>query len=228
MNEKVSAIIDILKDRYPEAPCALHYATDWQLMIAVRLSAHLVSLPSQKETAAEVLTEILPDPLFEDKKTLKDLLDQQLMRLQMQFAGAGHRYARTRALAMVTGDGAAREALSGGTYIRYVKQLCAADDAGLDALLVRLQKIASKAFTRSRMVISVSENGAELAERIPEAFPQGSAALRVDHGPRPGGPAHPSRHRLRGQGLQYGAPWRQLPRQPLRAGKHPEFQLSVE
>ena len=150
---------------------------------AVRLSANLVSLPSQKETAAEVLTEILTDTLFEDRKTLKDLLDQQLMRLQMQFAGAGHRYARTRALAMVTGDGAAREALSGSTYIRYVKELCTADDAGLDALLVRLQKIASRAFTRSRMVISVSENGAELAERIPEAFPQGSAAIRVDYAP---------------------------------------------
>lgn len=39
MEQKVSAIIDILKDRYPEAPCALHYSTDWQLMIAVRLSA---------------------------------------------------------------------------------------------------------------------------------------------------------------------------------------------
>lgn len=39
MNEKVKAIIDILKDRYPDAPCALHYETDYQLMIAVRLSA---------------------------------------------------------------------------------------------------------------------------------------------------------------------------------------------
>ena len=39
MKEKVSDIIDILKKRYPEAPCALHYGSDWQLMIAVRLSA---------------------------------------------------------------------------------------------------------------------------------------------------------------------------------------------
>jgi len=39
MKEHVNAIIDILKNRYPEAPCALHYASDWQLMIAVRLSA---------------------------------------------------------------------------------------------------------------------------------------------------------------------------------------------
>ncbi len=39
MTEKANAIIDILKNRYPEAPCALHYGADWQLMIAVRLSA---------------------------------------------------------------------------------------------------------------------------------------------------------------------------------------------
>ena len=39
MKEKVDAIIDIMKDRYPEAPCALHYGKDYELMIAVRLSA---------------------------------------------------------------------------------------------------------------------------------------------------------------------------------------------
>ena len=39
MEEKVSAIIDVLKHRYPDALCALHYGTDYELMIAVRLSA---------------------------------------------------------------------------------------------------------------------------------------------------------------------------------------------
>ena len=39
MEEKVSAIIQLLKDRYPDAPCALHYSNDYELMIAVRLSA---------------------------------------------------------------------------------------------------------------------------------------------------------------------------------------------
>ena len=39
MKEKVSAIIHLLKQRYPQAPCALHYNTDYELMIAVRLSA---------------------------------------------------------------------------------------------------------------------------------------------------------------------------------------------
>ena len=39
MKKKVRAIIDILTQRYPEAPCALHYTKDYELMIAVRLSA---------------------------------------------------------------------------------------------------------------------------------------------------------------------------------------------
>ena len=39
MKEKALAIIGLLKKRYPDAPCALHYQTDYQLMIAVRLSA---------------------------------------------------------------------------------------------------------------------------------------------------------------------------------------------
>lgn len=39
MREKVYEIIEILKDRYDDALCALHYEKDYELMIAVRLSA---------------------------------------------------------------------------------------------------------------------------------------------------------------------------------------------
>ena len=39
MEEKVLSIIDILKQRYPDPMCALHYEKDYELMIAVRLSA---------------------------------------------------------------------------------------------------------------------------------------------------------------------------------------------
>lgn len=39
MKENLHEIIRILKDRYGSAPCALHYEKDYELMIAVRLSA---------------------------------------------------------------------------------------------------------------------------------------------------------------------------------------------
>lgn len=39
MEEKVRSIIAILKQQYPDPQCALHYEKDYELMIAVRLSA---------------------------------------------------------------------------------------------------------------------------------------------------------------------------------------------
>lgn len=39
MKEKVNCIISTLKKLYPDALCALHYSKDYELMIAVRLSA---------------------------------------------------------------------------------------------------------------------------------------------------------------------------------------------
>lgn len=39
MKEKARAVIDILKHSYPDALCALQYEKDYELMIAVRLSA---------------------------------------------------------------------------------------------------------------------------------------------------------------------------------------------
>ena len=39
MKDKTEHIIQVLKDRYPDALCALHYGKDYELMIAVRLSA---------------------------------------------------------------------------------------------------------------------------------------------------------------------------------------------
>ena len=39
MNKKVRGIINALIERYPDAVCALHYQKDYELMIAVRLSA---------------------------------------------------------------------------------------------------------------------------------------------------------------------------------------------
>ena len=39
MKKKVRNIIDALNLRYPDAICALHYEKDYELMIAVRLSA---------------------------------------------------------------------------------------------------------------------------------------------------------------------------------------------
>ena len=63
MEEKVAAIIDILKDRYPDALCALHYRKDYELMIAVRLSAQ----------CTDARVNMITPALFEKYPTLEDM-----------------------------------------------------------------------------------------------------------------------------------------------------------
>lgn len=50
--EKVQEIIAILKERYPQALCALQYEHDYELMIAVRLSAQCTDARVNKITPA--------------------------------------------------------------------------------------------------------------------------------------------------------------------------------
>lgn len=52
MKSKARNVIEILKRQYPEALCALHYRTDHELMIAVRLSAQCTDARVNQVTPA--------------------------------------------------------------------------------------------------------------------------------------------------------------------------------
>ena len=60
MQQKVNSIIEILKAHYPDALCALQYEKDYELMIAVRLSAQCTDARVNKVTPA--LFDAAPTP----------------------------------------------------------------------------------------------------------------------------------------------------------------------
>ena len=72
MKKKVAAIIELLKDRYPQALCALHYKTDYQLMIAVRLSAQ----------CTDARVNLVTPALFEAYPTLDDLANANISDIE--------------------------------------------------------------------------------------------------------------------------------------------------
>ena len=143
---------------------------------SVHLGAEMVCLANQGETAVALLCEILTETLFEDKLLLKNLLNQIMMQLQMEFVGAGHQYAMTRACSMLTGPGAAKEAMVGSSFIQWVKAQCAADDGQLDEIAAQLKAVAGKAFCAKRLTVSLSSNAEKLIDPVLRAFPKGSAS----------------------------------------------------
>ena len=65
---KVHSIIEILKQQYPEALCALQYEKDYELMIAVRLSAQ----------CTDARVNLVTPALFERYPTLQSLADASI------------------------------------------------------------------------------------------------------------------------------------------------------
>ena len=114
-------------------------------------------LKNRVDEAFALISEILCTTRFDDKKQLRDLLNQFAMEMQMSLTSRGNRFAVTRAGAHVTSHGSAREAVSGYTYAEWLKKQSTASDESLDSLLETLKGLASRLFTAERLVAGASE-----------------------------------------------------------------------
>lgn len=79
LQERVNAIIAALKNAYPDALCALHYQKDYELMIAVRLSAQCTDERVNKITPA----------LFERFQTLDAFADADIAEVEAYVRSCG-------------------------------------------------------------------------------------------------------------------------------------------
>ena len=72
MEKKVSEIITLLEEKYPEAPCALHYSKDYELMIAVRLSAQ----------CTDARVNLITPTLFATYPTLEEMANADIAQVE--------------------------------------------------------------------------------------------------------------------------------------------------
>ncbi len=79
MKEKVRQIIDLLNLRYPEALCALHYEKDYELMVAVRLSAQ----------CTDARVNLVTPALFAAYPTLEALADAHISDIEQYIHACG-------------------------------------------------------------------------------------------------------------------------------------------
>ena len=79
MKEKVDAIISALKERYPDALCALQYEKDYELMIAVRLSAQ----------CTDARVNLVTPALFEAYPTLESVANAQISDVETYIHSCG-------------------------------------------------------------------------------------------------------------------------------------------
>ena len=90
MKEKGAAIIEILEGLYPEALCALHYSKDYELMIAVRLSAQ----------CTDARVNLVTPALFAAYPTLEDMAKAEIADVENYIHSCG--FYRQKAKDIVT------------------------------------------------------------------------------------------------------------------------------
>lgn len=79
MKKKVGEIIEILKNKYPQALCALQYEKDYELMIAVRLSAQ----------CTDARVNLVTPALFQAYPTLEDLASADIADIEKYIHSCG-------------------------------------------------------------------------------------------------------------------------------------------
>jgi Zn-dependent M16 (insulinase) family peptidase len=123
----------------------------------VALCASAACLSDQAEKAADLLSEILTETVFDDLALVRDVLQQTAFGAKMSLPAQGHRYGMMRALAHATADGFANECIGGVTFMQWVNAMAEADDEALLTLLESLAATAKRFVTKERLTLSCSE-----------------------------------------------------------------------
>lgn len=84
--DTVIQIIEILKSRYPDALCALHYGKDYELMIAVRLSAQ----------CTDARVNLITPALFKRFPTLDAFADAKVEEVESMVRSCGFYHHKAR------------------------------------------------------------------------------------------------------------------------------------
>ena len=134
------------------------------------------ALESRAEDALAFVPEVLRETVFDDTKTIANILRQQRMAMERSANGLGGRnFAMRRASAQLTSYGAVAEMFSGIAQIRHLQKLEKTFAVGGgEEYAKRLASLAARLFTRDRMVVCLSDNvPVSWASRIAESFPAG-------------------------------------------------------
>lgn len=123
----------------------------------VVFSASVACLEDQAAHAARLLAELLTETRFEDVDGLQEILQQTVVGLRLSLPEEGSRYGSLRVSSCCTSQGAAREAMTGLSFLDWAERTLDSGTEGLERLLHSMQNLLARIIARERLTISCSE-----------------------------------------------------------------------
>ncbi len=140
------------------------------------LRAAFSCLEECAEDGADLVAEILTQTRFDDRKTIRDLLNQRCEQLTQAVTYNGSSFASTRALKDFSAAGRLNEAIAGITGLRWMIALRDAFDERIDAFIALAERTRDTFFTRSRMTVSLTATRpSAFTDSLIRRFPEGGA-----------------------------------------------------
>ena len=144
----------------------------------------VVGASSLSENVAWLATlpaEIWGETLFDDRRRIRDILEQRRVGMEMAFVNSGHTAALSRLSSYFLASGEVNEQLGGVDFYRFLRMLLAGFDERADELVARLADLARRIFTRDACEMSLTGPNDDVA-RFWEAA--GEASLGTTTGER--------------------------------------------
>lgn len=132
--------------------------------------------------ALDYVRDILLTTKFDDRKRLREILDQEKEMQMQKFVTYGNQMGKLRAMAQVSSESAVEECTGGLLYYQWLKKQQESYETGAQELVKLLERLTRQIFTREGLTVSFTGKAEEsLASEIAERFPEGCHKEPVQH-----------------------------------------------
>ncbi len=127
--------------------------------------------------AMKLIEEMLYRSKLEDKKRLREILDEMRSKLQMHFNSSGHSVAVDRAMSYYSTHGLFKEVTTGISFYRFIEDLTENFNDRADTVIEKLRVLQQMIFTGENLLVSITadEEGYERFREKLEEFTSGLA-----------------------------------------------------
>ena len=187
---KLLGLVDTERYTYTDLANAIHLATGGistglqtypggERGYRLTLEVHAKFLSPDIESAARLMEEVMLTSSFADGKRLKDLLDEEILRMETKLMTAGHTVAANRANSYFSPLGKLTDEISGIGYYRFLKKTAGHFREMEEEIKDKLINLKHAVFRPENMLVSsVSDN--EGLVRLEGCLPQIASRLYRD------------------------------------------------
>jgi Zn-dependent M16 (insulinase) family peptidase len=129
--------------------------------------------------AFRLVEEMLFRTKLEDKKRLKEIVDEMRSKLQMHFNSSGHSVAVDRSMSYYSTHGLFKEITTGIAFYKFVEDLAENFSSKADQTIEKLKELMQMIFTRNNLLVSITADDEGLT-RFEEKLPAFSRELKAE------------------------------------------------